>query len=320
MGEGAVDLLFLGGMLSHVEVLLEEPGILRWFERLGEFSRVILMDRRGTGLSDALPAELSLQDELGDVTAVLDAVGVERFVINGYAGSAPLAVQYAAAFPGRCRAMVLYAPMARTLHAPDYDWASTAQERDERYDATIAAWGTGTNLDLLAPSVAGDQRTRAWLGRLERQSLSPGALAKMIARTSTADVRDILDRIEVPTLIVHRTDDRMIDVRHSRYLATRIPGAKLVELPGIDNLPSVGDSEAIVGEFEEFLTGGRRGGVGARDAHGAVHRRRRRDRARRAPRRRRLARAARRAPSRRPLRSSRASAGARSRRSATASS
>jgi class 3 adenylate cyclase len=261
VGDGPIDVLFLGGMLSHVEVVLEEPGVLRWFERLGEFARVILMDRRGCGLSDPLPETLTAEQELADITAVLDAAGSERFAINGYAASAPIALQYAAAHPERCRALVLYAPMGHMVAAPGYEWAATPEERTARFEASVASWGTGTNLDLVAASVADDERMRAWLGRLERQSLSPGALLRMVERLGQADVRGLLDTINVPTLIVHRTDDRLIDVRHSRFLAERIPGAKLVELPGIDNLPSVGDSEAILGEIEEFLTGGRRGGV-----------------------------------------------------------
>jgi class 3 adenylate cyclase len=195
------------------------------------------------------------------VTAVLDAVGADRFAMHGYAGGAPFAIRYAAMHPERCRAMVLYAPMARMLRAPDYEWAATPQERDARFERSVEQWGTGSMLADLAPSVAGDERMRTWLGRLERQSMSPGALRRMADRLAHGDVRDLLATIEVPTLIVHRTGDRLIDIRHSRYLAERIPGARLIELPGQDNLPSVGDTEAIAGEFEAFLTGGRRTGV-----------------------------------------------------------
>ncbi len=261
LGDGPIDLLFVNGMLSHVEVLLEEPGIARWFERIAGFCRLILMDRRGSGLSDPLPEGLTLADEVADISAVLDAVGVDRLALNGYAAGASLAIHYASAHPERCRALVLYAPIGRTLAAPDYEWASDPTERRERFERVIGEWGTGTNLDLLAPSVADDEQLRAWLGRLERQSLSPGSLQRMVRYMEDVDVRPILDTINVPTLLLHRTGDRLIDVRHSRYLAEHIPGAKLVELPGDDDLPSIGDSEALAGEMEEFLTGGRRGGV-----------------------------------------------------------
>jgi pimeloyl-ACP methyl ester carboxylesterase len=261
LGDGPLDFLYIGGMLSHVEVVLEEPGVKRWFERLGEFSRVILFDRRGSGLSDAMPEVLTVEQEIADVDAVLDAVGADRVALNGYATGAGLAVHYAAARPERSRALVLYAPIGRTLNAPDYDWASDPAEREERFAALVDAWGTGSNLETIAPSLGDDDRVRTWLGRLERLSLSPGALQRMAGHLSDIDVRPVLDTINVPTLILHRTDDQLVDVRHSRYLAEHIPGARLVELPGSDNLASVGDTEALAGEIEEFLTGGRRSGT-----------------------------------------------------------
>lgn len=262
IGDAPIDLLFVGGMISHVEVMLEEPGLARWFERMSEFARVILMDRRGTGLSDPLPAgQWPFEDELEDITAVLDAVGSERCAINGYTTGAQLAIHYAATHPERCRALVLYAPMGRTLADDDYGWALTPEERAANLTRMSAEWGTGFNAEAFAPSAAGDVRVREWLGRLERQSMSPGGLVRMIERLSQGDARHLLARIAVPTLILHRSEDALIDVRHSRYLAERIPGARLVELPGVDNLPSVGDPAALLGEMEEFLTGGRRHGV-----------------------------------------------------------
>ena len=259
-GEQPVDIVFLGGLLNHVEVVLEEPGLARFFGRMTNFARVILMDRRGSGLSDPLPDGFTLADEAEDVTAVLDAVGTDRAVIQGYTGGAQLAVQFASLHPERCRALVFYAPILRTLATEGYEWASDPEERESRFNSLVDAWGTGSNLPLVAESLADDARVRAWLGRLERVSLSPGALRRMVAYQATLDVRDQLAEINVPSLVVHRTDDLLIDVRHSRYLAEHLPGAQLVELPGRDNLPSAGDTEAIVGEIEEFLTGGRRGG------------------------------------------------------------
>ena len=262
LGDAPIDVLFVGGMLSHVEVVLEDPGLARWFGRMAEFARVILMDRRGTGLSDPLPyGEWPFDDELEDITAVLDAVGSRACAINGYTTGAQLAIHYAAAHPERCRALVLYAPMARTLADEDYDWALSPEERNANLVDMLEAWGTGFNADVVAPSLSGDVRVREWLGRLERQSLSPGALLRMVERLNLGDVRHLLAEVDVPTLILHRTDDQLIDVRHSRYLAERIPGARLVEMPGVDNLPSAGDPAALLGEMEEFLTGGRRHGV-----------------------------------------------------------
>ena len=258
--EQPVDIVFVGGLLNHVEVVLEEPGLARFFGRMTNFARVILMDRRGSGLSDPLPDGFTLEEEAEDVTAVLDAVGIDRAVIQGYTGGAQLAVQFASLHPERCRALVFYAPILRTLAAPGYEWASDPAERESRFNTLTEAWGTGSNLPVVAESLADDARVRAWLGRLERVSLSPGALRRMVAYQAELDVRELLSEINVPSLVVHRTDDQLIDVRHSRYLAEHLPGARLVELPGRDNLPSAGDTEALVGEVEEFLTGGRRGG------------------------------------------------------------
>src|SRR3954453_1538748 len=260
LGGDGPDLLFLGGLLSHVEVVLEEPGLARFFERMTNFARVVLVDRRGSGLSDGLPEGFTLEDEAEDVIAVLDALGTDRTVLNGYPAGAALAVQFAHLHPERCHALVFYAPIMRTLSAPGYDWASDPEERQERFARLLENWGTGSNLHLIAESLADDARIRSWLARLERASLSPGALQRMVAYQAEIDVRHLLSEINVPSLVLHRTDDRLIDVRHSRYLAENLPGARLVELPGIDNMPSAGDTEALVGEIEEFLTGGRRGG------------------------------------------------------------
>ena len=261
VGGGPVDMIFVGGLVSHIDVLLEEPGIRRWFERLGQISRVILMDRRGSGLSDTLPNRIyTLEEEIADVTAVLDALGTERVVLNAYAAGGPLAIEFAATRPERTLALILYAAILRSLAAPDYPWASDPEEREQRFAALLEGWGTGVNLETMAPSAADDQRVRAWLGRLERQSMTPTGLALISNNLREADVRDRLAHIRVPTLVLHRTDDQLIDVRHSRYAAEHIPNAKLVELPGVDSLPMIGDMEALLGEIEEFLTGRRGGG------------------------------------------------------------
>jgi class 3 adenylate cyclase len=256
-GEGQLDLLFIPGFISHVEYAWEEPSLAAFFDRLASFSRLILMDRRGTGLSDRLDGSLTLQDEAEDVAAVLDAAGSERAVLLGYTSGAPLAITFAERRPERVRALVLYAAIARAFAAPDYDWTWDEGERDRAFAGLIETWGTGSNVEEVAPSRARDPRMRDWLARLERLSSSPGAMVGLFANIGRQDVRDALPELRVPTLILHRTGDRLIDVRHSRYLAERIPGARYVELDGEDNLPSAGDAAALLGEVEEFLTGGR---------------------------------------------------------------
>jgi len=189
----------------------------------------------------------------------MDAAGSDSAVLLGYLTGGPLAIKVAADRPERVRALVLYAAVARSLSAPGYDWANDAGERSAAFDRMVERWGTGAMLDEIAPSRAGDARLRAWLARLERLSSSPGELRRAARSATDFDVRAELSHLRVPTLILHRMGDRLIDVRHSRYIAEHIPGARYVELEGVDNLPSVGDSAALLGEIEEFLTGGRRG-------------------------------------------------------------
>lgn len=260
IGDGTVDLVFLPGLISHVEALLEEPGALRFFTRLAQTARVVLVDRRGSGLSDPHHGEFTDELDVADLEAVLDALGTERAVLMGYTGGASQALAFAAIHPERTLALMLYAPVVRNLRDEEVAWASSEEERAVRVALLVSEWGTGANLARIAPTVAEDDRMRAWLARLERQSMTPSGLERMSAALATVDVRPHLGRIRVPTLIMHRTGDVLIDVRHSRFLAERIAGAKLVELPGVDNLPMVGDAEAILGEIEAFLTGGRRGG------------------------------------------------------------
>jgi class 3 adenylate cyclase len=255
VGDGPVDLLFSLGFVSHLEHLWDEPGLARYFNRLARFSRLILFDRRGIGLSDpVLGTDLGI--EVGDVDAVLDAAGSERAAISGYMAGGPLAIRYVVERPERVSHLVLYASMAATQAGPGYEFTHTAQEREATFDEVLAHWGEGRLTERSAPSAGDDPRLRAWFARLERLSASPGAARQSVA-LGAVDVRDLLPRITVPTLLLHRTDDQALDVRHSRYLADHIPGARLVELPGVDNLPSVGDTARLVAEMAEFLTGDR---------------------------------------------------------------
>jgi class 3 adenylate cyclase len=257
LGDGPVDLVFLGGLTSHIEVLLEEPGLRRWWERLSSIARVILVDRRGLGMSDRIHGPLTLAEEVADLDAVLDAAGADRVVVQAYAAGGPLAVQYAAERPDRTLALILYASIVATERDEEVTWADTPEGRRARFEALVEHWGTGANLDDMAPSAADDPRMREWLGRLERQSTTPAGMLRIVENLQGVDVRPLLPGLRVPTLVLHRTGDRLIDVGHSRLLAQRIPGARLVELPGNDSLPMLGDTEALLGEIEEFLTGSR---------------------------------------------------------------
>jgi len=261
-GEGPIDLILVNAFVSHVEHVWENPGFARFLTRLMGFSRLIIWDRRGSGLSDDGP--LGVDEEVGDVDAVLDAAGTRRAAVLAYNAGGPLAALYAARFPERVSALALYACVLHAVRDDDLPWIETEQERERRIGAIVERWGEGTNLEVLAPTAAGDPQMRAWLARLERLAASPGQARRLVAAAGQIDVRLELGRISAPTLVLHRSDEVWVDVRHSREYARRIPDARLVELAGVDSLPSAGDMDALVGEIEEFLTGGRRGGEGER--------------------------------------------------------
>jgi class 3 adenylate cyclase len=259
VGDGPVDLFFASGNLSHIEHVWEEPGLARFLTRLSGFSRLILYDRRGVGMSDPADVDAPLEHDVDDIRAVLDAAGSERAFLLGYVTGGIPVVRFASEHPDRVQGLVFYAAVSRAVAAPGYDWTHDAAERTVLIDDLLERWGTGANFGRVAPSVAGDERMRSWYARLERLSASPGAMRQLAHAFQDADIRPLLPDLRAPTLVVHRAGDRLIDVRHSRFLAGQIPGAHYVELPGEDNLPSAGDAEALLGELEEFVTGRRHG-------------------------------------------------------------
>jgi class 3 adenylate cyclase len=262
VGDGPLDLLFLAGWLTQLEQLWEAPANRRFLERLTTFSRLIMFDTRGTGLSERVLEAYTLEQEARDALAVLDAAGSERAALITYAQGGLVGALLAAEHPKRVGALIMYASVARTSWAPDYDWAMTSEERAAMSERAVDSWGEvgGGAVTELAPSMAGDPAFAAWFARMQRLAASPGEARIISSARVDLDVRDKLEQIRVPTLIMHRPRERVWDVRHSRYLAEHIDGAHYVELDGIDSLPFVGDSDAIVEEVEEFLTGVRSGG------------------------------------------------------------
>ena len=259
VGTGPVDMLVVLGGLSHIEHLWDEPGLSRFFEKFGRFARVILMDRRGVGLSDPVTDSLTLDQECEDIDAVLDAADSRRLVVYAYGWGGPPAIRYTVTRPDRVRALVLYAAVASGVAAfEDFGIERVADQIEDDIEATLSTWGTGDAIAQVAPSRVDDVRLRAWFGRLARLSQSPGAMRSLWRNTAYYDVREDLSSIRVPTLLLHRTGDLAVDVGHSRSMAEQIPAARFVELEGVDNLPSVGDSDALIAEVEEFLTGMRR--------------------------------------------------------------
>jgi class 3 adenylate cyclase len=265
-GEGPVDLLYLPGWISHVERIWEPPASRRFLERLAEFSRLILFDRRGSGLSDEPGDGHTIEHEAEDALAVLDAAGSERAALYTKGVGGPVGALLAAEHPDRIAALAMFGSAACTHWAPDYDWVMTAEERERLMEATVAEWSESQSREMArwAPSMADDPALGAWFSRMSRAIASPGKARRRWIEAGDLDAREYLPRIRVPTLVMHRPEELVWDVRHSRYLAKHIPGARYVELEGNDSLDFLGDSTAIVGEIEEFLTGTRSGGESSR--------------------------------------------------------
>jgi class 3 adenylate cyclase len=254
-GGGPLDLIVVPGFVSHLEHQWEHPWSARFFERLGSFSRLIRFDKRGTGLSDRVGGIPTLEQRMDDVRAVMDAVGSERAALFGVSEGGPMSLLFAATYPLRISALVLYGCYARRSWAPDHPWGHTEEEWRAMIDTIEERWGQGS--DGRAPSAIGDESYRQWWGTYQRLAASPGAAVSVMQMNKEIDVRSILSAIRVPTLVAHRTGDRVIRVEQGRFLAEHVPGARLVELAGVDHAPWAGNMDAILDEVEEFLTGDR---------------------------------------------------------------
>jgi pimeloyl-ACP methyl ester carboxylesterase len=259
VGDGARDLVFVPGWVSNIDVLWEQPLVVQYFQRLASFARLILFDKRGTGLSDRVPDMPNLETRMDDVRAVMDAAGSHRAALLGSSEGGAMCLLFAASHPERTDALIMNASFARRTWAPDYPWGPTKQDWQQFVEAAVRAWGGPVGLEARAPSMAADPRFREWWAHFLRTSASPGAYRALMQMNGDIDARDVLPAIRVPTLILHRRGDRAIPVGASRYMAERISGAKYVELPGDDHFLFCGDADADLDEIEEFLTGVRRG-------------------------------------------------------------
>ena len=259
VGHGTSDLIVLAGFYSHLEAQWDEPHYARFLERLASFSRLILLDQRGTGLSDRAVRLPTLEQHIDDVLAVMDAVGIERAAILGIAQGGALAALLAATHPDRVSGLILYAAYARLMQAEDYPWGRDAGWYRRLMRDTESDWGTGAILERLAPGRAEDRSFSDWWARFERLIHSPGSALAYLRMQAEVDIRQVLPVIRAPTLVVQRRDDVYRDPGNSRYLAEHIPGATYVEVPGREHLIYLGDQDAIIAEVEEFLTGARRG-------------------------------------------------------------
>jgi pimeloyl-ACP methyl ester carboxylesterase len=260
VGDGPLDVVLVLGFATHLEIQWEMPPMARFLERLSTFSRLLIFDKRGTGLSDPVAEVPTLEQRIDDVRAVMDAAGSERATLFGISEGGPMSVLFAAAHPERVTSLVLYGAMGRTTEASDYPWASPADALRESAAKFIAPyWGreaTGM-IELFAPSLAGDQRAAEFTARMERSAASPAMVQKIFEMFLDIDVRAVLPTIHLPTLVLHRRGDRVVNRRAGAELASRIPGARYVELEGIDHSPWAGDQDPVLGEVEEFVTGAR---------------------------------------------------------------
>jgi pimeloyl-ACP methyl ester carboxylesterase/DNA-binding CsgD family transcriptional regulator len=252
IGHGPIDLVFVPGFISNLELHWEEPGYSHLLRRLSAFTRVIHFDKRGTGLSDRVDAERlpDLATRMDDVRAVMDAAGSGRAVLLGASEGAPMSIAFAASFPERTRALVLYGGYAH-FHS-----AVLSPEQLAAFLRTAEqGWGTGASLASFAPGLVHDPRFAAWWARFERLSVSPTAAVALARMNATIDVRGVLGTIRVPTLVIHRRDDARVRFAAGRHLAERITGARFLALPGRDHPIWTGDIDRVVDAIEEFLTG-----------------------------------------------------------------
>ncbi len=257
LGNGDLDLVFVMGWVSHLDWFWKEPSFARFLKRLASFARLIVFDKRGTGLSDRVPHDQlpSLEQRLDDVRAVMDAVGSERAILLGVSEGGPMCSLFAATYPQKTIALVMIGSYARRLWAPDYPWGPTEEQHHAFLDDISKNWGGPVGIAARAPSQANNKEFANWWATYLRMGASPGAALALTKMNAQFDVRPILKAIQVPTLVLHRTGDRCLQVEEGRYLAKQIPGAKFVELQGNDHLPFVGNQDELLDPIAEFLTG-----------------------------------------------------------------
>ncbi|HEX8367665.1 MAG TPA: alpha/beta fold hydrolase [Pyrinomonadaceae bacterium] len=257
VGSGDLDVVFVMGWVSHLEYFWKEPHFAAFLNRLANFSRLILFDKRGTGLSDRVPlSELpTLEQRMDDVRTVMDAVGSERAVLIGVSEGGPMCSLFAATYPEKTTALVMIGTYAKRIRDEDYPWGVSLEDREKFFDLMRNDWGKPVGIEERAPTLAADENFRDWWATYLRMGASPGAAVALTKMNAEIDVRSVLPTIQVPSLVIHRAGDMCLKVEEGRFVASRIPGCKYVELGGIDHLPFVGDRDEILDEIEIFLTG-----------------------------------------------------------------
>jgi pimeloyl-ACP methyl ester carboxylesterase len=257
VGDGPIDLVYVPGWVSNIELNWQEPAYARLLSRIASFARLITFDKRGTGLSDRVPEDRlpTLEQRMDDVRAVMDAAGSERAALMGVSEGGPMSILFAATYPERTRALVLYGTYSHAGAAPEYAWTRSEESRAEFVRAVEEGWGGPLGLKERAPSMVNDRAFVEWWSSYLRHSASPRAALSLTEMNSQIDVRPVLGTVRVPALVLHRAGDTAMDVHEARAMAEHIPGARLVLLPGDDHLPWVGDTEPLLEGLHEFLTG-----------------------------------------------------------------
>ncbi|CAN5360116.1 hypothetical protein BH10ACI3_BH10ACI3_24650 [soil metagenome] len=257
VGDGPIDIVFVMGWVSHLEYFWKHHLFASFLDRLASFSRLILFDKRGTGLSDRVPnnALPTLEQRMEDVHAVMDAVGSERAVLVGVSEGGPMCSLFAATYPERTAALVMIGTYAKRIRDDDYPWAPTEEQRKAFFELMQQEWGGPVGIVERAPSMAEDEEFRQWWATYLRMGASPGAAVALTKMNAEIDVRGVLPLIQVPTLVIHRSDDMCLKAEEGRFVAAQIPGAKYVEFGGRDHLPFVGDQDEILDEIEHFVAG-----------------------------------------------------------------
>jgi DNA-binding SARP family transcriptional activator/pimeloyl-ACP methyl ester carboxylesterase len=255
-GSGAVDLVAIPPGVSNVDLFWEQPLVARFFRGLGSFSRMALFDKRGSGMSDRAIGHPTLEARMDDTRAVMDAVGMERAALIGYSHGGPMAVLFAATYPERVSSLVLFGTFARLLNTPGFDLGSSREQIDGFVNAWAARWGTHDTLTVrsFCPSLLGDEEYLRWINRFELQSATPADLHATMSLDCEIDVRQVLGSISAPTLVIHRTGDRITRVEQARWIAGEIPGAEYLELPGDDHFPYAGDQDTLLDAIKQFVT------------------------------------------------------------------
>ncbi len=254
-GSGAIDLVYIPGWISNIDLMWDCPELVNFLNELGKIARVILFDKRGTGLSDRVLQFPTLEERMDDIRAVMDAVDSDKAVLFGHSEGGSVSALFAATYPNRTISLITFGIFAKRIYAPDYPWAPTNVERQKVYDTIENNWGSGEmNLESLAPSKANDIDFMNWLANYFRSGASPTAALNLTKMNTQVDIIDILSSIKVPTLILQRTDDIDVKIEEGRFIAERIEGAKLVEFEGSDHLFWTGNTQEVLEEMKTFIS------------------------------------------------------------------